>query len=581
MRLSGSLQWSLSVLNTPVLVSLLLIAPTSPSRYITITNCGAFMTGLAPRQFRQGHNQYLCNASLGYFFVSGITVDKASIQNGSGSGLLVVMKESNLTITNSSFTRHKQADCSVGGNILIYYTDPLNCVFQESLYKTLIANSNVSFGGIENDTDGGGLAIVMLQRTYSVDIVLDKVIAYKNRGFHSIWIVTESVDMFPCNLTINNSRISYGHRLAIGTNQTNSAVVSEHKCTTSNSPDSFIIIANSKIIKNVQQNGCMFQILFEGLKRLPIIKIDSTEISHNHVFLCVLNILSTAYQRPQLYASLVNVTVTNNSLTDQGNSPYRPSAVRASSVNTLTLNNVNITNNNMTGLWVFETAVVVSRNTTTVFHNNTGIDVGGGLIMIDDSYLVFEDHSIINFTKNSAEKGGAIYVENNGLSKSACFYQISDYMHPKLSKVYLSDNRASKAGTVLFGGKIQCEMFNIPTILSREIFEEIFDYSAQTGPSVISSEPTDVCFCDDNSTKNCSQTQLTMTAYPGEEINISVVTVGLKNGVAPATLQIQPLLDKTINREELHTKPSSSMGMLNYSIYSTLQTLQFEYSCII
>ena len=31
MRLSGSLQWSSSVLNTPVLVSLLLIAPTSPS----------------------------------------------------------------------------------------------------------------------------------------------------------------------------------------------------------------------------------------------------------------------------------------------------------------------------------------------------------------------------------------------------------------------------------------------------------------------------------------------------------------------------------------------------------------------
>ena len=53
----------------------------------------------------------------------------------------------------------------------------------------------------------------------------------------------------------------------------------------------------------------------------------------------------------------------------------------------------------MTGLWAFETAVVVSRNSTTVFHNNTGIDVGGGLIMIDDSYLVFEDHSIINFTQ--------------------------------------------------------------------------------------------------------------------------------------------------------------------------------------
>ena len=32
-----------------------------------------------------------------------------------------------------------------------------------------------------------------------------------------------------------------------------------------------------------------------------------------------------------------------------------------------------------------------------------------------------------------------------------------------------------------------------------------------------------------------------MTAYPGEEINISVVTVGQLNGVAPGILQIQPV----------------------------------------
>ena len=323
--------------------------------------------GLASRQFRQGQSQYFCNASLGYFSVSGITVDKTSIQNGSGSGLLVVMKESSLTITNSSFTRIKQ---SVGGNILIYYTDPLNCALQEYLYKTLIANTNVSFGSIESDTEGDGLAIVMLQRTYSVDIVLDKVIAYKNRG-HSIWIITESVDVFLCNLTINNSIISYGQGMSIGTYQKrNSVVVSKQKCTTRLSTDSFIIIANSKIINNVQHYGYTFQIIFEGLKRLPNIKIESTEISHNQVLFSVLNILSTAYQRPQLYASLVNVIVNNNSLTDQGNSPYQPSAVHALSVNTLTLNNVSITNNNMTGLWVFETAVVVNRNSTTVFHNN-------------------------------------------------------------------------------------------------------------------------------------------------------------------------------------------------------------------
>ena len=62
-----------------------------------------------------------------------------------------------------------------------------------------------------------------------------------------------------------------------------------------------------------------------------------------------------------------------------------------------------------------------------------------------------------------------------------------------------------------------------------EKFHITFDYSSQTGPSVISSEPTDDCFCDDNNTINCSLTQLTMTAYPGEEIEFSVVTIQWDN----------------------------------------------------
>ena len=105
-----------------------------------------------------------------------------------------------------------------------------------------------------------------------------------------------------------------------------------------------------------------------------------------------------------------------------------------------------------------------------------------------------------------------------------------------LQKLLSIGNKADIAGSALFGGKIDLEICLIIPLSARTIngsayFNKTFDYSAQTGPSVISSEPTDVCFCDDNNTINCSQTQLTMTAYPGEEINISVVTVGQLNGV--------------------------------------------------
>ena len=87
-------------------------------------------------------------------------------------------------------------------------------------------------------------------------------------------------------------------------------------------------------------------------------------------------------------------------------------------------------------------------------------------------------------------------------------------------------------------GIVKCYFFLRNLTFGFESFKKIFDYSAQTGPSVISSEPTDVCFCDDNNTINCSQTQLTMTAYPGEEINISFLTVGQLNGIAPGVILI-------------------------------------------
>ena len=162
--------------------------------------------------------------------------------------------------------------------------------------------------------------------------------------------------------------------------------------------------------------------------------------------------------------------------------------------------------------------------------------------MYGNSYLVFEEDSILNFTNNRArDKGGAIFV-SNWQERIPCFFQYSNFTLTKSAKVIFSGNTAYKAGTVLFGGNISsCISYNFQPISSNEQFHKIFNYSTQTGPSVISSEPTDVCFCDDNNTINCSQTQLTVTAYPGEEINISVVTVGQQNGTAPAQIEMQPL----------------------------------------
>ena len=254
----------------------------------------------------------------------------------------------------------------------------------------------------------------------------------------------------------------------------------------------------------------------------------------------------------------------------------------------LVLNNVNISNNNATGLLAYRTGILINSDSTSIFHNNTGID-GGGLAMYGQSYLVFEENSLLHFINNKAmNKGGAIFV-NVILPNFPCFYQYSDSTPPQSTKATFYGNNAKIAGTVLFGGNQYCSYFISPKNYTVDLFSMTFDYSAQTGPSVISSEPTDVCFCDDNNTINCSQTQLTMTAYPGEEINISVVTVGQRDGVAPGLLKIQPLDLKSASVEIYNTIPMNcttiaftpihdnySLSSAGSTVYSSSKTLNIN-----
>ena len=456
---------------------------------------------------------------------TSIAIDHVSIQNGTGNGLLIETDGVDLAITDSSFAQNGISD---GHNIAILYIDPSNCDHHHSNYKMLVTNTNTSFGGNK------GILVHLFQRSYSIDIALFSVTAYGNRG-SNIVILTSEHDVPNYNLTITNllSTAALGHGLMI-----NSSPVRYRQCSTSQNTffTSTIAIVNSTFTYNDNYDGNeVVSINLVGVKFITKVTILSTEICHNIGFGLKINLFSYQYSS-KFFVALENFAVTNNSW------PYeigdiQPS-VYAVFVAIFELRNVSISNNsNMTGLAAYHSNIVM--NGTVVFHNNTGITDGGGLALYANSYLVLHEHAVINFTYNSAKlRGGAIFVEKQ-LDNAPCFFQYSDNTVPRSVKVTMTGNKAAIAGTALFGGEIgKCLLFRSNKTYGSEHFNETFDYSTQTGPSVISSEPTDVCFCDDNNTINCSQTQLTMKAYPGEEINISVVTVGQLNGVAPAILQI-------------------------------------------
>ena len=499
-------------------------------KYITITNCGADMISftdfLSPSM----------NSSLGYFNVNNIFIDHVTVQNGSGNGLLIVTDGADLSIAASSFAQnclvYNPTVLHMAADVFIMYNNPLGCDPHKYIYNALITNTNIS----DSYSYSRGLIVEISQTTYSVTIILDSVQAHGN-GFNIIGINSANVPNY--NLIINNSNIQGAPLviLAISHRYT-------HKCSTNTSkPNITISIVNSKF-NYINGNFGSIGIEFEDINYPVTIIINSTEISHNIVTQNVLFILSHAYKDKAVIV-LQNVTINNNSCSwaiyDNNITFLQPAAVHTEFVS-LVLNNVTITNNNATGLLAYRTVISVNSNSTSIFHNNSGID-GGGLAMYGESYLVFEENSLLHFTNNSANhRGGAIFVSATLLPNSPCFYQYYDGTIPQSTKATFYDNNAEIAGTVLFGGDQNCLIFINPLNFNNtDYFNMTFDYLAQTGPSVISSEPTNVCFCDDNNTINCSLTQLTMTAYPGQEINISVVTVGQRDGVAPGLLKIQPL----------------------------------------
>ena len=450
-------------------------------------------------------------------------------------------------INKSSFAQNyaKGKNC-IGGNIILIYQDLLSCAPQNHVYKTLITYTNSSLGGALCETcafhNGIGIYIQLSQKTYSVAFILDSVIAYKNTGNGNIYITAEVHDAPNFNMTINNlcSSAAQGFGFMIGT------ITGNKDCSFSQSLTMLslnISIANSKFTFNNNDINPAVTFGFTSIKFVTRISIKSSEVSHNLAsFGLEMNLFSIELQS-QLHVELSNFTAYNNSQSNTSFHDVRTirSVIHGVSITRLLLQNVSISNNNdLTGLCVYHSTLIL--NGISVFHNNTGID-GGGLAMYGDSYLEINNNSFLNFTNNRArQRGGAIFVQSTTQLSSIplCFFQYSIPI-PTTVKFIFSGNKAEVAGNALFGGNLNDCIFIDSTTSAIKLFSMTFNYSAQTGPSVISSEPTDVCFCDGNNTINCSQTQLILTAYPGEEIKISVVTVGQLNGVVPASIEIQQI----------------------------------------
>ena len=247
----------------------------------------------------------------------------------------------------------------------------------------------------------------------------------------------------------------------------------------------------------------------------------------------------------------------------------------------------NLANQGGGGLLLFNSSVKLEGNRKghIKFTNNTAYDAGGGIQSFNSHVKLDESISFVTNTANYA--GGGLYSEYSNVadepflyctfsqqswvidSREHCFFQPLDLPDPSVHFV-LEYNTAKETGTELYGGMV--DRCDVHKNISGVIFNKIFYITKRKNASRelgISSEPFRLCPCHYGHA-NCSQSEVTVTAYPGETFSVSLVAVGQRNGVVPSLIQ------STIEGNE------ASLGDLQYaqSTKNTCTPLHYTVSSI-
>ena len=125
----------------------------------------------------------------------------------------------------------------------------------------------------------------------------------------------------------------------------------------------------------------------------------------------------------------------------------------------------NVTTRNGGGIYLSKSTIHISGTGKSAFFiNNRAQQFGGGIFLKSTSNIQIKDETvpskelILNFTKNSAKKGGGIYVEDNskqlckGMLANPCFLQAWLFNPTRNSRIQFAKNTAKHTGSDIYGG---------------------------------------------------------------------------------------------------------------------------------
>ena len=187
--------------------------------------------------------------------------------------------------------------------------------------------------------------------------------------------------------------------------------------------------------------------------------------------------------------------------------------------------------------------------------------VGGAIALSGSSKMMLDDFLTVNFVGNNASVGGVIhYTDAFSLSQCSdslaqdrreCFLELSAESNIHLN---FTSNTATSAGSILYGGQLgRCKLYlgggTIDNCGNRvggdysenaiDTFHEIstiVDTDDSNVTSYISSDPIQICRCDEENSFDCSS-EIDIKTIRGKQFPLMVVTVGQNKGIVPSSVR--------------------------------------------
>ena len=207
--------------------------------------------------------------------------------------------------------------------------------------------------------------------------------------------------------------------------------------------------------------------------------------------------------------------------------------------------------------------------------NNTALRGGAQYFDFNSNFSLHQTARVHFQGNNAAEFGGAIYVEDVP-SRNECFFHIQNnqWLDLDTTPLVFEKNAAGVRGSVLYGGLLNKCHFRYNSAL--QLFNtSIVKGNGDKGHS-ISSDPTQLCFCN-QSKLNCTEATQSKCIYPGQQVEVSVVAIDQSGSTIPALIHTAVRSgDNLIMSETISYETGENCTSRNYSVKPKIPFNQLE-----